>query len=422
MYAEEPEKESPDVKLSARLTRMLNRIPFFAPVVRTLVVCVCLLGIWESWKIARSDALFVQGTAESVRASIRLEPDCWWCYVQLARLDDPAAEQLLQTSLQLNRYNSDAAIDLGLRYESDGEFHRAEELLLQAFEVDRTYVPRWSLANFYFRRDNLPAFWTWVRRATETPAEDIGALFELCWRVSPDPKTIEANIVEGDPNVSRQFILFLINKGQPAAAVNAAYTLIRTSSPDSDQTLLFTLLGSLIHANDPIDASALWNRLIGMHWIVADTSFPNNPQFSRDPLPVDFDWNFPEYNGLHSWPGSSGLETEFTGDEPENCVIAEQTVFLPPGNYKLESSYRTRNIPPDTGIQWLIMEARSDTIVASSVSLSSDTPARVILPFAVKPDEQFLRLRLVYTRTLGASRISGTAVITSVRIQSGSSS
>jgi hypothetical protein len=324
--------------------------------------------------------------------------------------------------LQQNRYNSDAAIDLGLRYESDGEFHLAEELLLQAFEVDRTYVPRWSLANFYFRRDNLPAFWTWVRRATERPADDIGALFELCWRVSPDPKTIEANIAAENPDVARQYIAFLIGKDQPAAGVNPALALVRTGSQEYDRPLLFTLLDKLIHANDPMDANALWKRLIGLHWVVADTSFPNNAQFSRDPLPVDFDWNFPEYNGLHSWPGALGLEAEFTGSEPESCVIAEQTIFLHPGDYKLESSYRTRTILPDTGIQWQILEARSDKVLASSSSLSSDAPDRVVLPFVVRPDEQLLRLRLAYNRNQGTTRVSGTVVVTSVRIQSGSSS
>lgn len=401
---------------------MFLRSQFFALVVRAFVVCACLLGIWESWKVARSDAQFWQDTAESLRGAIRLEPDCWTCYVRLARLDESSAEQLLQTSLQLNRYNSEATIDLGLRYESDGDLKRAEELLLQAFKVDDTYVPRWSLANFYLRRNNLPAFWTWIRRATEMPAEDIGALFELCWKVSPDPKTIEANIAAGDPEVARQYVDFLIGKDRPSAAVGPALTLVRAGSQDLDQTRLFTLLDKLIHANDPIGTNALWSRLIGRHWFVADASFPNNPQFSRDPLPVDFDWNFPAYDGLHSWPGSSGLESEFTGDEPESCVIAEQTIFLPPGNYRLESSYRTRAILPDTGIQWQVLETRSDKILSSSASLSSDMPAQMAMPFVVSPDQQLLRLRLVYERNLGTPRISGTVVVTSVRIQSGSSS
>ena len=414
---EDQKEQSTDVKLSVRLIRMFKRNLFFAFLVRAVVVCACLLGIWESWRIERADALYLQGTAESVRAAIRLEPDCWWCYIHLARLDDSSAEESLQTSLRLNPYNSEAAIDLGLRYESDGELHRAEELLLDAFEVDRSYAPRWGLANFYLRRDNLPAFWTWIRRATEMPSDDLGALFELCWRVSPDPKTIEANILKDNPVVVRQYAVFLIGKDQLAAAVNPTRRLLLTGSQEQDQSLLFTVLDKLIAANDAIDANDLWNRLIHQHWIVADTSVPNNPHFSRDPLPVGFDWTFSAYSGLHSWPGSTGLETEFTGEEPENCAVAEQTISLPPGDYRLESAYRTRNILPDTGIQWEIVEAKSDKILASSVSLSSDTLARAVLPFSVKPDEPLLRLRLAYHRSLGTSRVSGTLVVESVRIQ-----
>jgi tetratricopeptide (TPR) repeat protein len=399
---------------------MLNRMHFLALLMRLAIVCACVMGIWKSWEIASSDSLFLQGTVDSVRASIRLEPDCWWCYVQLARLDDPSAEQLLQTSLRLNRYNSEAAIDLGLRYEADGNFRRAEELLLQASEVDDTYMPRWSLANFYLRRNNLSAFWDWTHRATEMPADDIGALFELCWRVSPDPKTIGGNIAQDNPDVRRQYILFLIGKGQPEAAVNPALALVGTGLQDSDQTLLFTLLDKLIHANDAAGANAIWSRLISQHRIEADPSFPNNPQFVRDPLPVDFDWNFPAYDGLHSWPGSSGLETEFTGDQPESCTIAEQTIILSPGTYRLESSYRTRGVLPGTGIQWQIVDTASDEIVASSASLSSDIPARIALPFVVSADRQLLRLRLVYQRNLGTPRISGTMLVTSVTIHPGS--
>jgi len=65
---------------------------------------------------------------------------------------------LLTTSLRLNRYDAQADIGLGLQFEADGDFGRAEKKLLEAYEVDHTYLPRWSLANYYFRRDNIPAF------------------------------------------------------------------------------------------------------------------------------------------------------------------------------------------------------------------------------------------------------------------------
>src|SRR5208282_4703670 len=188
---------------------------FVSPLVRALVVCVCAWGIWESWQFVRSERFYYRLTPDSIRAAIRIEPDCWYCYTALAARDEAHAEEYLRTSLRLNPYNSGVLIDLGLRYEADGDLRRAEETLLQAYAVDRAYPPRWTLANFYFRSDNIPAFWTWARRAAEMPSRDLGALFALCWRENPDPKTIEANVVVDDPDVLRQYIGFLIGKDQP---------------------------------------------------------------------------------------------------------------------------------------------------------------------------------------------------------------
>jgi hypothetical protein len=406
---------SPRVKLSARFSEMILRIVKIG--VRGLVVAACVLGIWESWKILRCDEFSWQDTPSSLRAAIRLEPDSWWYYMQLARLDDGNAEKLLQSSLRANAYNSDATIELALRYEADGDFPRAEKLLLQAFSVDQTYAPRWSLANFYFRHDNFPAFWTWARRAAEMPANDISALFELCWRVSPEPKTIEANIVVNDPSVVRQYVDFLMSKDQIPAAVDPALRLIRSGSPKFDHERIFNLIYQVVAANDVDGADSLWHELIRQNWIVADAAIPNNPEFARDPLPVRFDWNIPADNGFHSWPGSSGLVTEFTGDEPENFTIAEQAIILAPGNYRLESSYHTHNIAADTGICWEITPIESDTAIASSPFLSSNTPANFNLPFSVDSDHRLLRLRLMYRRQLGTTRIAGTLVVPSIRIQ-----
>jgi tetratricopeptide (TPR) repeat protein len=402
-------------KLSATFPKMNIRLLIVG--VRLGLASLCFLGIWESWQFLRADELSWEGTADSIRAAIRLEPDSWWYYMQLARLDDKDAEQLLQTSLMHNPYNSDAAIELGLRYEADGDFPRAEKLLLQAFGVDHTYAPRWSLANFYFRRDNLPSFWIWARRAAEMPANDISALFELCWRVSSDPKTIEANIVVDNPSVIRQYVDFLMSKDQVRAAVYPALRLVRSGSSQDDRERLFDLTDRVIEANDAAGADLLWRELIRQHWIVADSSIPNNPEFARAPLPMRFDWNLPGDDGFHSWPGSQGLVTEFTGDEPESLTIAEQAILLPPGNYKLESSYHTRNIAADTGIRWEITWIGSDSLVTSSRFLSSDMPAKCTLPFSVDTDHRLLRLRLVYRRQIGTPRVSGTLVVPSIRIQ-----
>jgi tetratricopeptide (TPR) repeat protein len=384
---------------------------------RVLIAAVCCVGIWSSYAFARADFLFRKDTPESVAAAIRLVPDSWEYYMRLSQFDHEHAMERLANSLRLNRYNAQADIELGLEYEAEGDFDRAEKLLLEAYAVDHTYLPRWSLANYYFRRDNMPAFWAWARRAAEMPADDIGPLFELCWHVEPDPERISSAILVENPEVVRQYIGFLLTKDQLPAVAIVAPRLVRLGTQETDRPLLFAVVNRLVSANDASSANALWHMLIDQRWVVADASVPNNGAFAREPLPVSFDWSLPEYAGLHSWPGASGLEAEFTGSEPEDCIIAEQAVTLAPGNYTLAYAYRTSDIAQGTGLHWEIIEAKAGAVLAESPDLSSDAVKHSAFEFSVPPDASFLRLRLRYHRALGTTRISGMLVVISTEIQ-----
>ncbi|HUX46081.1 MAG TPA: hypothetical protein VMV57_15140 [Terracidiphilus sp.] len=367
--------------------------------------------------MARADYLFRKDNADAIRAAIRLAPDDSVYYMRLAQFDEDHARALLETSLRLNHYNAQADIELGLRYEADGDPSQAEKLLLQAAFIDHTYLPRWSLANFYLRRDNLHAFWMWARKAAEMPANDIGALFDLCWRVSPDPDEITSRILNDNPDVVRQYLSFLVGRGQLPAAAGAAIRLLRDGSAEADRPPLLSLVNKLVAANDAGPAISLWHQLIQHQWVVADQTVPNNAAFARDPQPVSFDWTLPSYPGLHSWPGPRGLETEFTGKEPESCTIAEQTIALSPGNYTLTYSYHATGIPPETGIRWQIVDAKSGAVLAQSPDLSSNSPQQMAVDFSVGPEASLLRLRLLYQRALGTTHISGTLEVASTSIQ-----
>jgi len=249
------------------------------------------------------------------------------------------------------------------------------------------------------------------------PADDIGPLFELCWRVSPDPEKITALTLNEKPEFIRQYLGFLLAKDQFSAVANIASRLVRSGAPDTDRLLLLTVVNRLAAINDASAANALWHLLIEQRWVVADTTVPNNADFAREPLPVSFDWNLPEYTGLHSWPGSSGLETEFTGNQPEDCTVAEQAVALTPGNYTFNYAYHTSDIPLGTGIQWQIIDAKSNTVLANSSDLSSDALKRASLEFSVPQDASLIRLRLAYRRALGTPRISGMLMVSSTQIQ-----
>lgn len=383
------------------------------------VVAASCLGIWSSWKLAKADRLFHRDSKESIRAALRLEPDAWEYSMRLAQLDDQDARQLLESAVRISPYNAPADIELGLDFEAAGDYTRAEKFLQDAYGVDHTFLPRWSLANFYFRRGNIPAFWTWAKSAAQLPSGTVNLrpLFELCWHVSPNPEQISALVVDNDPNVIGQYLSFLSWKGQLKAAAALAPRLIRNGQASDNRWLLFSFVDKLIAAGDQAAAKELWGQLIQAGWVIADSTVPNNADFAREPLPVSFDWRLPDYTGLHSWPGPSGLEVEFTGDQPEHCLIAEQTLALTPGAYSFSYSYRTAEIPPGTGVHWQIVDAATNQVLATSVDLSSDTLTNSAVTFTVSPSVPFVRLRLTYQRSLGTTRISGSLTVRSTRVE-----
>ncbi len=385
---------------------------------RILVAAACCFGIWQSLLLARADYLFKQDKEQSVRAAIGLAPDEPNYYMRLSEMDTANARNLLTESLRLNRYNAQADVELGLQYEAEGDLGQAEKQLLEAYDVNHTYVPRWTLANFYFRRNNMPEFWRWARSAAAMPKEDIGALFVLCWRASPDPEQISKEILNENPDMIRQYIRFLLRKDEAAAAAGVAPLLFRTGDAQSDRPMLFSVVNNLLLSYDGSAAGALWHRLIEQNWVTADSALPYNGSFLREPLGVGFDWSLPDYPDLHSWPGPSGLETEFSGNQPEEAAVAEQELVLKPGKYAMSYSYRTTDIPAASGIRWQILDAKSDTVLDESPYLSSDALVYAGFGFSVPADAPLVRVRLDYRRAIGTTRIAGMLDVSSTRIQS----
>ena len=389
---------------------------------RVLLAGVCCAAIWVTFVSERADFLSRQGTVDPLRAAISLVPDNWEYYMRLAVFDPDHAHDLLTRSLSLNKFNAQADIELGLQYEADGDYADAEKTLLAAYDIDHTYLPRWTLANFYIRRDNQAQFWRWARMAAEMPSDEIGPLFELCWRESPDAAAISRAVLNANPDFLRQYLSFLLAKDQLMEAAKVAPELVRTGIEDTDQSILYTVVNRLVANNDAAAADGLWRFLIDQKWAVGDSSFPNNPNFARPPLPVSFDWSLFEFPGLHSWPGDSGLEVEFTGAEPEECMVAEQVLYLAPGDYTLDFAYRTTEIAPDTGIRWQIvdtganMDENAPAVIAESADLSSTDPRNDSLNFTVPKGVSLLRLRLQYHRAIGTPRISGMLDVTSTQI------
>src|SRR5579862_563907 len=159
------------------------------------IVGICALALiavaaWWSMRLARADQAFRTGTPEGVARAVELLPGSSdYLLFQALQHDYEGSDPvpILQRAAAAGPRSSAPRIQLGLEFESRGDFATADSWLLDAARVDHQYEPAWTLANFYFRRGNAEQFWKWMRAALQVSYGDLRLAFDLCWRQSSDP-------------------------------------------------------------------------------------------------------------------------------------------------------------------------------------------------------------------------------------------
>jgi tetratricopeptide (TPR) repeat protein len=171
-------------------------------------VCLVALAVGIVWNglFAVADLSARRNQTDSTRLAMRLMPANAAYPAQLAEelyaSDPPGAELLLQKAVKLNRYDAASWIQLGLLSEAGNDLPQAEKSLLQAASADSTFLPSWSLANFYFRQQNAARFWYWAQRAAQMVPDDATALFRLAWYLNPNAQEIESRLQMKRPELA----------------------------------------------------------------------------------------------------------------------------------------------------------------------------------------------------------------------------
>jgi tetratricopeptide (TPR) repeat protein len=346
---------------------------------------------------------------------------------ELYASDPSDAKLLLQKAVKLNPYDAASWIQLGLLSEAGNDLPQAEKSLLRAASADSTFLPSWSLANFYFRQQNAARFWYWAQRAAQMVPDDATPLFRLAWYVNPNAQEIENRLQMKGPAVEGQFVNFLLTQGDPEAVTAAASHLLQTTNKESNNNgSTGTLLGAcdwLLEHRRPDLALRLWNGLAAStSYRPAGADFPvTNGDFGKSPLSHGFDWHLPAVEGVSSFlnanPNTLGFE--FSGEEPDSFLLLSQTVPVRPGkNYALRVDYGTSGIPPGSGIEWRVTDARTSAILARTTSLSSEGEqgGTVSTCFTTPEDASFVNLSLVYQRQPGTVRVEGKLALKAVRL------
>ena len=390
----------------------------------TNVAVIAVLGLATYWslRLAYADHLVHANSLEQVRQANDLGPCNSRYLTRLAALLDEWGENredsvaVLKAAVSCNPRDSASWIELGLKAEVEGNFTAAERYLLEAARVDKQFDPRWTLANFYLRRNNAEHFWTWARAAAAMSYGDLTPLFRLSWRISRDADRILERAIPDQQEVLARYLSFLLAENHLEAAEMVAQRLLK----HSERAYLPVLLAAcdrFIEAGKLQAAMNLWRGLGSRKLIPYQAPAMErglsltNGDFHMPPVMHGFDWHLRIGEGVSMSRREvpPGLRITFSGSQPESCELLSQLVpLLPDRAYRFSFRYQTSMIPPNTGLRWRIVDAETGRELAKgSPSLSSEREKAEEVLFLSTAETRWARVILEYQRAMGTTRIEG---------------
>jgi tetratricopeptide (TPR) repeat protein len=395
---------------------------------RVVVLAVAAGGLiaasaW-SLRLGLADYWFQKETPEATEKALAVTPGQSAYHVRLALLigdEDPArALAALRRAVALNPNDGRAWIELGLRLEATGDLALAEQSLLRAAEVDKTYLPRWTLLNYYSRRNDVNRFWLWAKEAVPMIYGDPLPLFHMCARISEDGALIDRLEIR-QPDVQAAYLLYLLDTDRVDLAGPSSRVLV-AENREMDVPLLLESCDRLIEAGRIDDALAIWqglSRSRRLSFRAESQPILTNGDFAVSPAGHGFDWRLPTLEGITATreenPG--GLRLTFSGSEAEKAEPLIQ--FIPVQEnaaYEFGFANYTAGIESRSGLSWQIVDARSKANLQSGDAIAPNQQTEQRLAFVTPPGCRVVRLSLAYQRPPGSTRIAGYIVLRNLRL------
>lgn len=357
-----------------------------------------------SVRLALADAAFRKRTPRSVARALEILPDHAGYLLFRAQQMDYDGENssaLLERAARVNPLSSAPRIRLGLAAEARGDFSGAEKWLLDAARVDRQFEPRWTLANFYFRRERPAEFWKWMRAALEVSYGDRRLAFGLCWRMTQNAEEVLAQAIPDQREVLAAYLYYVMD--QQRDAVGAAALKLAQLHDGSDVPELETACDLLIDAGKFAEARALWRQM--GH---SQTGLIDNGDFATAPSGHGFDWHPSPAEGVAYLPLPGSYRIVFSGKQPESTELLRQFVAVQPGRaYSLRWEARTQGFTSPSGIEWTAGTAHA------ALEPAQDWSAGTI---DFKTEAALLPITLAYHRPTGQARAEGSVEIRAVSL------
>ena len=388
------------------------------------VAAAALLVTCWSGRLAVADACHRSGTPGGIVAAVQWAPGNSAYRRRLAAVDPATARPELEAAIRLNPYDAAARIDFGLLAEQAGEFATAERSLLAAASVDKTFLPRWTLANYYFRRGAEAEFWKWARESAEMVHGDVTPLYSLCWRVNADVAVILDRAVPPSPLGRARFLHFLARAGR----LDEAGPVVRVLAPDvrpEDRYVFLDYCEHCIRAGRAEEAVFAWNALVRRkiqgpydELDPARGRSLTNGTFAAPVLSRGFDWRIHEAPGTGSRQAGPpvGLVVSLSGRQADTALLASQIAPVRPRQrYRLSCRCRATGPAVAQGVGWRVVDLMTPQRIVLDAELHCGDNETTELLFETGAGG-LARLELRYARPPGQVRWSGELQLSEVAL------
>lgn len=397
-------------------------LPFF---VRYLLIAGALAAAIYSFVLARASWLFRQDTAISVPAAVKLVPFDSTYVARLAAWRPAEKIALLQRAVELNSFDSESWIQLG--FVSEFQQHdraTAERYYLKAAEVNKMFLPKWTLTNFYFRQEQPTEFFRWASATLAITPYSPEPVFVQMWLISQNADKIAQYIPER-PRILLPYAWFLSNGHQYSSIPIIVQRLIKAAGKTDPRAwgrddLVAAIEDRLIAEGQRDQALQIWTSMVKSGWLhegIPSAQQPlTNGNFQTSLFRHGFDWIPAETEGvrIEESPAEGLIRVHFSGNEPEHCVVLQQYMPMEAGR-RYSFRWQATSIPSDTlsGLTWHLRPVGNAVelgLVSSDLGLSPSGNWTVRAP----QGSELCLLTLEYARPLGHLRASGTFILKSV--------
>ena len=343
-------------------------------------------------------------TPESMARAARMAPGDAAYWLRHSQLTGDKAS--LEKALALNPLDSQILIEAGLRAEIDGRFDNALDLLQRSAQSDRTWLPRWSLANFHFRRGDEAQFWKWARAAAATGSQrDFSALFRLALEMEPNRESAAAKLLPERPQVLREWIAYMLrnsSENNVAGLKATAHRLIDCGTAMPDRNYVVAAVERFLAAKQPAPAGELWKGMVNKGWLPSTIG----QSFAANPLGEGFDWRMSPAEGVVVSPHVGTWTVSFSGKQPEFWAALHRLAEVEPSQrYRLRVEYETEGVPAASGVRWRVLDEISGRELARSGPLAASPKKEAFVDF--QSANPLVRIQLFCEREQGSGRVNG---------------